>query len=132
MASRKAGLAAFYGGPVWQRHREAANATMVDSDDVLLLRPLTALPRPHHGRGPWTITIGLRQQAPDPALLGLLRASGDCWLETEPARQPVREGVHALVAITREPPVLPADLLSRQVQPLLRLHLLPTACSALC
>jgi hypothetical protein len=39
MASRAAALAAFYGGPVWQRHRDAANATMIDSDDVLLLRP---------------------------------------------------------------------------------------------
>jgi hypothetical protein len=32
-------LAAFYGGPVWQAHRDAANATMIDSDNVLLLRP---------------------------------------------------------------------------------------------
>ena len=39
MARRAQGLAAFYGGPVWQAHRDAANATMVDSDDVFLLRP---------------------------------------------------------------------------------------------
>ncbi len=39
MALRRAGLEAFYGGPVWQAHRDAANATMVDSDDVFLLRP---------------------------------------------------------------------------------------------
>lgn len=39
MARRRAGLEAFYGGPVWQAHRDAANATMVDSDDVFLLRP---------------------------------------------------------------------------------------------
>ncbi|MET0225806.1 MAG: NIPSNAP family protein [Dokdonella sp.] len=39
MPARAAALAAFYGGPVWQAHRSAANATMVDSDDVLLLRP---------------------------------------------------------------------------------------------
>ncbi|NIM43692.1 MAG: NIPSNAP family protein [Hydrogenophaga sp.] len=39
MDSRARGLAAFYGGPVWRAHREAANATMIDSDDVLLLRP---------------------------------------------------------------------------------------------
>ncbi len=39
MASRAQGLAAFYDGPVWQRHRDAANATMAGSDDVLLLRP---------------------------------------------------------------------------------------------
>jgi quinol monooxygenase YgiN len=39
MDKRRAALQAFYGGPVWQAHREAANATMVDSDNVLLLRP---------------------------------------------------------------------------------------------
>jgi NIPSNAP len=39
MASRAASLAAFYGGPVWRAHRDAANATMLDSDNVLLLRP---------------------------------------------------------------------------------------------
>jgi hypothetical protein len=39
MENRRASLEAFYGGPVWQKHREAANATMIDSDDVLLLRP---------------------------------------------------------------------------------------------
>lgn len=39
MAHRRASLEAFYGGPVWQAHRDAANATMIDSDDVLLLRP---------------------------------------------------------------------------------------------
>jgi len=42
MESRAAALAAFYEGPVWASHREAANATMVDSDDVLLLRPTGA------------------------------------------------------------------------------------------
>ncbi len=39
MASRAKALQDFYGGPVWKAHREAANATMVDSDNVLLLRP---------------------------------------------------------------------------------------------
>jgi hypothetical protein len=39
MAARGESLRAFYGGPVWQEHRDAANATMIDSDDVLLLRP---------------------------------------------------------------------------------------------
>jgi len=42
MASRAQGLAAFYGGPVWKAHAAEANATMVDSDDVLLLRPVDA------------------------------------------------------------------------------------------
>ncbi|WP_336211268.1 NIPSNAP family protein [Nonomuraea sp. LPB2021202275-12-8] len=39
MDRRKAALTAFYTGPVWQANRDAANATMIDSDDVLLLRP---------------------------------------------------------------------------------------------
>jgi hypothetical protein len=39
MTARAAALAAFYDGPVWRTHRDAANATMIDSDDVRLLRP---------------------------------------------------------------------------------------------
>ncbi|SDL88288.1 NIPSNAP family protein [Nonomuraea jiangxiensis] len=38
MPTRQAALSAFYGGPVWQANRDAANATLIDSDDVLLLR----------------------------------------------------------------------------------------------
>jgi NIPSNAP len=41
MPSRAQALKDFYGGPVWKAHREAANATMVDSDNVLLLHPAT-------------------------------------------------------------------------------------------
>ncbi|UNK02476.1 NIPSNAP family protein [Ralstonia insidiosa] len=39
MQTRLNGLKAFYGGVTWQAHAEAANATMLDSDNVLLLRP---------------------------------------------------------------------------------------------
>ena len=39
MDTRLAALQAFYGGLVWQKYRDVANATMVDSDNVLLLRP---------------------------------------------------------------------------------------------
>lgn len=39
MESRRKSLAEFYGGLVWTAHRDAANATMIDSDDVLLLKP---------------------------------------------------------------------------------------------
>ena len=52
MPSRAASLAAFYDGPVWRAHAHAANRTMIDSDDVLLLEPaspttmLTPGPRP--------------------------------------------------------------------------------------
>lgn len=39
MEARRQSLEAFYNGPVWAKHKDAANATMIDSDDVLLLRP---------------------------------------------------------------------------------------------
>ena len=39
MEARREALTTFYSGPVWQQHRDAANATMIDSDDVLLLHP---------------------------------------------------------------------------------------------
>jgi hypothetical protein len=39
MSARAQSLAAFYGGPIWKAHREAANATMIDSDNVLVLHP---------------------------------------------------------------------------------------------
>jgi hypothetical protein len=38
MAARAEALHAFYSGPIWKAHRDAANATMIDSDNVLLLR----------------------------------------------------------------------------------------------
>jgi hypothetical protein len=39
MEERARSLAEFYGGPVWKANGKAANATMIDCDDVLLLRP---------------------------------------------------------------------------------------------
>src|SRR6267378_2460240 len=39
MPSRAQALKDFYGGPVWKAHREAANDTLIDSDNVLLLHP---------------------------------------------------------------------------------------------
>jgi hypothetical protein len=53
MASRAQGLDAFYSGPVWRRHRDAANETMADSDNVLLLRaarPGSGFARAHRPR----------------------------------------------------------------------------------
>lgn len=38
MSAREQSLNAFYGGPIWKAHCDAANATMIDSDNVLLLR----------------------------------------------------------------------------------------------
>jgi hypothetical protein len=39
MPARAAALSAFYTGPVWKAHSAVANGTMIDSDNVLLLRP---------------------------------------------------------------------------------------------
>lgn len=39
MDDRAAALTAFYGGATWKAHRNEANATIDDSDNVLLLRP---------------------------------------------------------------------------------------------
>jgi hypothetical protein len=55
MPCRDRGLASFYGGPAWKAHSAAANATMIDSDNVLLLRPVTArsgFPAPAAARPP--------------------------------------------------------------------------------
>lgn len=38
--ARGEALPAFYYGPVWQANRDRANATLIDSDDALLLRPV--------------------------------------------------------------------------------------------
>jgi NIPSNAP len=50
MPTREQALGAFYGGPVWRQHSRAANATMIDSDNVLLLRPLSGLVLSNDGR----------------------------------------------------------------------------------
>ncbi|WP_244514837.1 NIPSNAP family protein [Ensifer sp. LCM 4579] len=39
METRADALGRFYGGSVWSKHRDVANGTMVNSDNVLLLRP---------------------------------------------------------------------------------------------
>jgi NIPSNAP len=40
LPARADALKAFYYGPVWREHAAVANATMIDSDNALLLRPL--------------------------------------------------------------------------------------------
>ena len=130
MAARADALAAFYFGPVWQAHRDAANATMVDSDNVLLLRPLgcdqglrAALQRradvgatPRAG-GVFTITICPLRRPADEALVHAfdqcvhpwwVGVGGDllaCWTsETAPndfPRLPVRENEPVLAWLTR-------------------------------
>jgi hypothetical protein len=55
MPGRAQALTSFYTGPVWRANSAEANATMIDSDDVLLLRPASArcgFPTPAAARPP--------------------------------------------------------------------------------
>lgn len=55
MPARAQALRGFYSSPAWKANRAAANATMLDTDDVLLLRPATAhsgFPAPDQPRPP--------------------------------------------------------------------------------
>jgi hypothetical protein len=128
MAARRTALGAFYDGPVWRRHRDAANATMLSSDDVLLLRPawpgagIAMAGRERGAVGDAGAPAGLVQahifhlHAPaPPALLAFCRetlagaltrggAQVPGWYVTEPApndfaRLPVREGESVLVGL---------------------------------
>lgn len=130
MPARRSALEAFYGGPVWAAHRDAANATMVDSDDVLLLRPLPvgtpwppAGPRPPVGSpapgSSVVVTVHAFPHPPPAEALALLTgpveqaltAAGSeriALLQSEPAANdfpalPVREGEHVVVRVARFP-----------------------------
>ena len=130
MAARGDALAAFYGGPIWKAHRETANATMIASDDVHLLRPLACdqglqaalQPRPPADAAPpaggvFTITLCPLRKPADEALVHAfdqcihpwwVGVGGDllaCWI-TEPApnnfpRLRVREGEPVIAWLTR-------------------------------
>lgn len=158
MEARRAALEGFYDGPVWRAHRDAANATMIDSDDVLLLRPsgpeLPSWERPpagaaeppaalyvaticHVGEGFAEFFAG--QVAPALAEAGTQPVG---CLESEHAentfpRLPVRTGENVFVWFTRF--ARPEDerqadlpmLDARLTAPPVRLRLRPTALSSM-
>jgi quinol monooxygenase YgiN len=114
MEQRREALTAFYGGPAWAANSEAANATMIDSDDVLLLRPGSNVKAEASG-ALIAITVQAldaesedrfeRQTRPD-----LERAGAQvlAWWVTEPSantfpRLPVREGEKVLVWMATYP-----------------------------
>lgn len=76
MDARKAALEAFYFGPVWKEHRTEANSMIVDSDNVLLLRPVTGTvgPASMGGKGLVRVTI-YRLRDVDPAAFAQLFAA---------------------------------------------------------
>jgi hypothetical protein len=106
MAQRARALAAFYGGPTWKAHREAANATMIDSDNVLLLRPVGAgFTLPARGDAPYAVAIYYLKERPTPDLVtdidralppGGIRFVTEYSANTFPAL-PVRVGEHVFV-----------------------------------
>ena len=137
MTARRRGLEAFYGGPDWAAHRDVANATMVDFDDVRLLRPVTptsgfspapqrpAVGAPFTPAGLVTITVFTLTAAPDDTVTAVTRnldvaltaagAPGLALLGTEPTPNdhlalPVREGEHVVVRVSRfDDPTAHAD-----------------------
>jgi hypothetical protein len=109
LPSRRDALAAFYGGPDWKAHGRAANATMIDSDNVLMLRPvgptfdLPLQPRPPVGTAPTdrTYSIDVYERAAAPGV--------DAIWRTEPGENtfpalPVRLGEDVLITLTVGPP----------------------------
>ena len=130
MPNRAEALTSFYSGPVWKANSAAANATMIDIDNVLLLRPASAgsgfpasgVPRPStgHTESPASVilaTIYYRDHPFDdeflsffdsqarPALAKAGAAPLAC-LQTEYAENtfpalPVRTGEHAFVWFAR-------------------------------
>jgi NIPSNAP len=74
LPSRAGALTAFYGGPVWRAHAGTANATMIDSDNALLLKPVElrdGYPRPDSPRS----SIGTTD-VPDSVIAGAVYHRG--------------------------------------------------------
>ena len=135
MAVRADALAAFYSGPTWHAHREAANATMLDSDNVLLLRRMGGRIDTTGAavRAPGVVTAHIHYLGrTEPALFAelferrlrpLLANSGAepfGTLATEPApnnfpRLPVREGERVFVWFVRHPDESAADRLDTRL-----------------
>ena len=111
MASRLAGLTAFYTGPVWKEHGPVANPTMVSVDDVLLLHPVSDLLLPDQRDVTTTdseVVITVHERSLLPELdtgLGLLET--DTSVNDFPAL-PIREDADVAVRIGREVPTVPA------------------------
>ncbi|HZT11255.1 MAG TPA: NIPSNAP family protein [Candidatus Baltobacteraceae bacterium] len=144
MESRRKSLEAFYDGPYWERYSEAANATMLDSDNVLLLRPAPDSPPLMRSRyrGPLlavTYAFGSKADAASFAGRGVrdLNAAyahdgGSVAalfsVEDSPntfPRLPVREGEHAVVALLDG--IEPERLSLGHPKPAEITHLVPTA-----
>lgn len=141
MPARHRALDGFYGGPTWAAYRNAANATMIDSDNVLLLRPawtgtaaaLPQYPRPAPGTagsapGMLAATVFHLREPATSALTDFCRdhlaaalqrggAHRVGWLCTEASantfvRLPVRKGEHVLLALALYGDEVPLEALA--------------------
>lgn len=152
MVGRKEALSAFYSDTTWRTHRDAANATMIDSDDVLLLRladpryafPIPASPRPFIGSterpsSRFAATVYSFEAPIDREHIeAVLHAVTPLTLlQTEPSENtypalPVRAGEHVIVALTMDEGAIDDNSLSKYLKcPPQRLRLEPTARSLL-
>lgn len=154
MEARREALSAFYGGPAWAAHGPRANATMLDSDDVLLLRPppsrsgfaVTPSQRPPVGAAApdrfvsaalWHFPPGTHGGAAliQNRLVPLLREAGPAplaVLTTEPAANtfpglPVRTGENVVAVFTSHPDenAHRRQLADTMAHPLVRNEILP-------
>lgn len=144
MERRAASLAAFYGGPVWKAHRSAANDTMIDSDNVLLLKPawdgVGFAKAPGETKGGDVFAHIAYFAAPaGAAFMAAFRASALPVLAAFVTEEsfntftalPVRAGEHVLVWFAREETPLPPELARQLAKPVEVLRLMPTARSRL-
>lgn len=122
MVRRLEALSAFYGGPAWKAHRDVANGTMIDSDNVLLLRlvdarfgfPVPSSSRPAIGEterpsSRFAVTVysfnaPIEREHIDAVLSVVTPLT---LLQTEPSENtypalPVRVGENVIVALTRD------------------------------
>jgi hypothetical protein len=143
--ARTRALEAFYLGPLWAAKRDQANRTMIDSDNVLMLRPCNGLPtipefptrRRWAARGQVESTMfaadiySLSHETDEVQFLAMLDehvrpaltdagAELTAVLRTDPAKNgfsqlSVREDIHAVVVITSFESV---DAHSRQLEAL--------------
>ncbi|MFI9555036.1 NIPSNAP family protein [Nonomuraea endophytica] len=117
MEARFRSLTDFYTGAAWKAHAEAARATMVDTDDVLLLRPVLVPPFEGVGSGgasPYRLTVFPVVEGSVARFAELAAGAAACF-ETEHAVNtyaplPVREGENVFVRFTRgeDAPAVPA------------------------
>jgi hypothetical protein len=111
MAARARALGAFYGGPVWAEHRNEANATMIDSENVLLLRPAGGSVAALRNRPELVASIhSFSEPVDDAEVESFEREHGPAWATfvTEESPNnfpalPVREGEHVVVRLSDRP-----------------------------